>query len=178
MSAWPPPWTGGAAPAGGIPDPWMRVSDAERSQVADVLSKHFAEGRLDQAEFDERMQRAMGAKTRADLSGLFDDLPPLVPEGAAGAELRRRHRGGFTLLLVTGLIFLAAFSSAMWAWHFPWLLFALIFFLFWRRAHRGWHRGRCWGWYPPLGPPESGRAPTGAGYGPPPWVYSRRRWWL
>jgi hypothetical protein len=156
----------------------MRVSDAERSQVADALSKHFAEGRLDQTEFDERMQRAMAAKTRADLAGLFDDLPPLVPEGVAGAEFRRRRRGGFALVMVTALIFLAALSSAVWAWHFPWLLFGLIFFLVWRRSRWGWHRARCWGWYTPVPRTEGEHVAPGAGAGAPPWVYGRRRWWL
>ena len=53
----------------------LRVSDAERQAVTDRLAEHFADGRLDQVEFDERVGRAMNAKTRADLSGLFDDLP-------------------------------------------------------------------------------------------------------
>ena len=62
----------------------LRVSDAEREAVTDRLAEHFAAGRLDQAEFDDRVERAMSAKTRADLSGLFDGLPgtgaPAVPE--------------------------------------------------------------------------------------------------
>ena len=53
----------------------MRVSDAERAEVADRLSQHFGDGRLDEAEFHERVDRAMKAKTRADFAGLFDDLP-------------------------------------------------------------------------------------------------------
>src|SRR5260370_965845 len=53
----------------------LRVSDAERAEVADRLSKHYSDGRLDQAEFDERVDQAMRAKTQSDLSGLFDDLP-------------------------------------------------------------------------------------------------------
>ncbi len=65
-------------------DQHLRVSDAERQEVADRLAEHFADGRLDQAEFDDRVGRAMGAKTRADLGGLFSDLPetgaPAVPE--------------------------------------------------------------------------------------------------
>jgi hypothetical protein len=39
-------------------DQQMRVSDAERQAVTDRLAEHFAEGRLDQAEFDERVARA------------------------------------------------------------------------------------------------------------------------
>jgi GntR family transcriptional regulator len=65
-------------------DQHLRVSDAEREAVADRLAEHFADGRLDQAEFDDRVGRAMSAKTRADLSGLFADLSetgaPAVPE--------------------------------------------------------------------------------------------------
>jgi GntR family transcriptional regulator len=56
-------------------DQHLRVSDAEREAVTDRLAEHFAAGRLNQAEFDNRVGRAMSAKTRADLSGLFAGLP-------------------------------------------------------------------------------------------------------
>jgi hypothetical protein len=58
----------------------MRVSDAERSQVAERLSRHYADGRLDDAEFEARLDRAMRATTRADLLGLFADLPEKGPD--------------------------------------------------------------------------------------------------
>ena len=65
-------------------DQHLRVSNAEREAVTDLLAEHFAAGRLGQAEFDDRVGQAMSAKTRADLSGLFADLPetgaPAVPE--------------------------------------------------------------------------------------------------
>ncbi len=76
----------GASPASGgtYSAQHLRVSDAEREAVADRLAEHFAAGRLDQAEFDDRVGRAMSAKTRADLRGLFADLSetgaPAVPE--------------------------------------------------------------------------------------------------
>ena len=78
-------------------DQHLRVSDAERQAVADRLSEHFAAGRLDQAEFDERMGRAMNAKTRADLSGLFADLPETGAPAVPGYP-RRRHRHPVLLL--------------------------------------------------------------------------------
>ena len=59
------------------PDQHMRVSDADRADVADRLARHYGDGRLDQAEFDDRISRAMTAKTVADFQGLFDDLPDL-----------------------------------------------------------------------------------------------------
>jgi GntR family transcriptional regulator len=80
----------GALPASGgmHTDQHLRVSDAEREAVTDRLAEHFAAGRLDQAEFDDRAGRAMSAKTRADLSGLLADLPeagaPAVPEPPRG----------------------------------------------------------------------------------------------
>src|ERR1700749_5258050 len=68
----------------GYTDQHIRVSDAERTKVADRLAAHFAEGRLKQAEFDERVAQAMNATTRGDLSGLFHDLPAPGPAGTPG----------------------------------------------------------------------------------------------
>ena len=68
-------------------DQHLRVSDAERQAASGQLAEHFAAGRLDQAEFDDRVGRAMSAKTRGDLRGLFADLSET---GApAGPELPR-----------------------------------------------------------------------------------------
>jgi len=94
-------------------DQHMRVSDAERQAVADRLGEHFAEGRLDQDEFDERAGRAMSAKTRADLSGLFDDLPDLNTRPQTGAPAvqvrpRRRHRHPVLVLVLLVIVALAA----------------------------------------------------------------------
>jgi hypothetical protein len=58
-------------------NPDLRVSDAERTEVAERLGHHYSDGRLNQDEFNERVERAMGAKTQSDLTGLFDDLPSL-----------------------------------------------------------------------------------------------------
>ena len=101
-------------------DQHMRVSDAERQAVADRLAEHFSSGRLDQAEFDERVSRAMSAKTRADLNGLFDDLPEaghpgmgqpgtgLPDAGAPAGFPRRRHRHPVLLAALVILVVLAA----------------------------------------------------------------------
>jgi hypothetical protein len=53
----------------------MRVSDAERDAAAGELREHFASGRLNQDELDERLAGVFAAKTRADLNALFSDLP-------------------------------------------------------------------------------------------------------
>ncbi len=53
----------------------MRVGDPERSEALDRLGEHFANGYLDVHEFEERTGRAAVARTKADLSALFGDLP-------------------------------------------------------------------------------------------------------
>jgi hypothetical protein len=122
-------------------DQHLRVSDAERQQVVDRLADHFAEGRLDQAEFDERSSRAMNAKTRADLSGLFDDLPetgaPAVPELP-----RRRRRHPILSLVLIVLIALAVAHVLAWAaFGVPWLWLGLLAVaLLFATGHLGHHR--------------------------------------
>ena len=75
----------------GYTDQHIRVSDAERTEVADRLAAHFGEGRLNQAEFDERVAQAMNAKTRGDLRGLFDDLPEPGPAETPGTPVRAQR---------------------------------------------------------------------------------------
>lgn len=70
----------------------MRVSDAERAMVADRLALHFGDGRLDQAEFEDRLDCALRAKTRADLIGLLSDLPEGLPAADSDPERSRRQR--------------------------------------------------------------------------------------
>jgi hypothetical protein len=107
-------------------DQHVRVSDAERQEVADRLAEHFASGRLDQAEFDDRIGRAMGAKTRADLGGLFADLPetgaPVVPE-----HQRSTRRGRHPILLLVVVIALIVAGTHVLSWIFvPWLWIAFL----------------------------------------------------
>jgi hypothetical protein len=139
----------------------MRISDAERAEVADRLSKHYSDGRLDQAEFNERLDRAMKAKTRADLSGLFADLPPAdQPEQAVKAVPPPDRRPGNRrpVQRILGLILIAVVTvivarTLMWPFFglfgffghvlfvpVPWILVAIAAFLGWRYATR--HRRR------------------------------------
>jgi hypothetical protein len=53
----------------------MRVSDADRHQVADLLRDAAAEGRLDWEELEQRLEAAYAARTYADLLPITDDLP-------------------------------------------------------------------------------------------------------
>jgi TM2 domain-containing membrane protein YozV len=58
------------------PDPRsIRIGTAEREQAVKALGEHFAQGRLEPAEFEERMTAAYAARTAAELDRLFEDLP-------------------------------------------------------------------------------------------------------
>ena len=57
----------------------LRVSDADRQRVADLLREAAAEGRLELEELEERLERAYAAKVAADLVPLVADLPAGLP---------------------------------------------------------------------------------------------------
>ncbi len=62
--------------------PCVRASDAERDQAIGELRDRFAEGRLSHDTFLYRMDAALRAKDRAELSNLFADLPGPAPHRA------------------------------------------------------------------------------------------------
>jgi hypothetical protein len=53
----------------------MRASSADRERAVDVLKAGFAEGRLTQDEYNDRMGRAYTARTYGELATLTADLP-------------------------------------------------------------------------------------------------------
>jgi hypothetical protein len=147
----------------------IRVSDAERAEVADRLATHYSDGRLDKTEFDERVARAMSAKTRADLNGLFDDLPGLGtgPSGddtAPGSGARGGGAGGMSgpahpygmsrrprgrahpVLAAAVLVVLAviAWHAFMHLFFIPWFAIAIlvVVVMFANRASHRARRGR------------------------------------
>jgi hypothetical protein len=63
------------------PDPRsIRIGTTEREQAVKALGEHFAHGRLEPSEFEERMTAAYAARTAAELDRLFADLPS-APSG-------------------------------------------------------------------------------------------------
>jgi TM2 domain-containing membrane protein YozV len=56
------------------PDP-VRIGNSEREAAVKALGEHFAEGRLDPEEYEERVAAAYAARTNQDLAPLFKDLP-------------------------------------------------------------------------------------------------------
>ena len=81
---YPVPPGGFQVPAGGYQmqarmnpamNPAMRAASADRERAVDVLKAGFAEGRLTQDEYNERMIRAYTSRTYAELAALTADLP-------------------------------------------------------------------------------------------------------
>src|ERR1035438_3219313 len=124
--------------------PGLRVSDADRADVADRLSKHYGDGRLDQAEFNERLDRAMSATTRSDLSGLLADLPGTEPPPETGRPQRPRpHRGHWRRrVLAAALVIVIAVAAGhvLLRSYVPWLLIGVLAILWFR--YGPWHRRR------------------------------------
>lgn len=53
----------------------LRVSDTEREQVQQFLSRAMVAGQITPAEYSDRSAAALAARVRGDLVGLLDDLP-------------------------------------------------------------------------------------------------------
>ncbi|MEC3953862.1 DUF1707 domain-containing protein [Nocardia sp. CDC153] len=121
----------------GPPD--VRVGTAEREQAAAALGEHFAAGRLDVTEYDDRVGRAYAAKTAGELAALFGDLPrpqPPAPQVLAPTPVPAPRRPlpyapiGVAAFLVFGITFAVATHF------FPFFLFPVLFFAF-VRGRRG-----------------------------------------
>ncbi|MFH8463934.1 DUF1707 domain-containing protein [Streptomyces sp. NPDC017991] len=81
-----------AEPSGGLPE--LRASDADREQVAEVLRDALAEGRLDMAEFEERLEATYKARTYGELEPITRDLPaPGVSVPAPAVSMVKRSAG-------------------------------------------------------------------------------------
>ena len=131
-------------------NPNLRAADADRERTAERLRKSHAEGRLDLAEFQQRLERCYESKTVGELDELVTDLP------RQDEHDERRPLGWLMPLplrlapVVPILIALIVISAAI-GHTFFWLWIPLVFVLWrmsWWRRRRSWvgpHRGRD-GW--------------------------------
>ena len=125
-----------------IRNPNLRAIDADRDATADRLRQHHTDGRIDQEEFQERLDRCFAAKTVGELAELTRDLPDDTPRHRAGG------RTGFGLLGCLRMIPIVPIILAIVAIHLIvgvasglWILIPLFFlarFLIFRRGFHGW----------------------------------------
>ncbi|MGC9499741.1 DUF1707 SHOCT-like domain-containing protein [Streptomyces sp. WG7] len=83
--------------------PELRASDADRERVAEVLRDALAEGRLDMAEFQERLDTTYGARTYGELAPITRDLPVGPVEGPSRVSMTKEpERSGDWAGRITG----------------------------------------------------------------------------
>ena len=61
----------------------LRATDLDRTEIASLIDRAYAEGQLNSLEHDERVSAAMTAATRGDLLELIKDLQVEDPEFSA-----------------------------------------------------------------------------------------------
>jgi hypothetical protein len=106
-------------------DRWIRVSDQDRDNAAELLIEAYAVGRLSREELDDRATAAYSAKTRGDLRDVTADLPlPVaradlpsdsvgVPRGAGGRLIGQMILTFFLLVLAARLAGVVT-TDAVW----------------------------------------------------------------
>lgn len=105
----------------------LRISDSDREQAADLIRDHYAAGRLDSHELDERLQAVYAAKTESELRPLFADLPKLGKSSGGKRSLALapvRHSlpariaegasPGLGIFAVTNVIWLLTGTDGSW----------------------------------------------------------------
>jgi Domain of unknown function (DUF1707) len=114
------------------PDPNLRAADADRERIAERLRTSHAEGRLETAELQDRIERCYQAKTLGELSALVKDLPrPDDRNELRPAGWFPPWRWSLPPLLPI-LVALAVISAATGHHHHLVWLWIPIVFLFWR----------------------------------------------
>jgi hypothetical protein len=122
----------------------LRIGTAEREQAAASLAEHFAAGRLDVEEYDDRVARAYAAKTTADLAVLFSDLPRPMPAPAPTPPVApvRPPRSLLPVAVFAAVVLVVVLAVTV---HMvPFFVFPVLFFVL-VRGRRGWgrqYRGR------------------------------------
>jgi hypothetical protein len=121
----------------------VRASDADRAATAELLQRHYAAGRLETQEFEDRIGRCYAVRTIGELHDLVADLPQ-APARELGADLSRAtsYRVGW-LAMVAPLMLALAVVAVLTGAHVVWLAWPLMFFAL--RAWL-WHGGRRWSW--------------------------------
>ncbi len=135
--------------SGSARDRRMRASDADREATANVLRRHYTEGRLDSQEYDERIERCYTAKTLAELDELFGDLPRVETRKQESGHVRHAYRPPWRFAVIAPVVIALIVISALTGAHLFWLAWPLFFFVLgpfglfgcWRRTGQDRWRG-------------------------------------
>ena len=117
----------------------IRASDADRDRVADRLHQAAVEGRLEPEELEERLHRALRARTYGDLRRLVADLPSTPARrsnaGLALTAFKLSVRVVLALVVIAAVVTVAVVMAAWWiVWMLLWMTI--------RSRRYGWARPR------------------------------------
>jgi hypothetical protein len=134
----------------------LRIGDTEREAAARELGEHFALGRITADEHAERLEQVWAARTAADLTPVFGDLPRPTDSDPRSQPRQRGPRGSrtpgpwlavphvpFAFKLLVGIVVI------WWGLHHPLFLLVagLVYVVLLRRViHRQRRRGRSRRW--------------------------------
>jgi uncharacterized protein DUF1707 len=115
-----PPGPGGRGWSGFSADPRdpqyerLRASDADRGNAAAMLGDAYAEGRLDNDEYNQRLDQAMNAKSLGELVPVLADITPVAAPPAAAHSAPQRGRPGFVGQFPRWWLGLAVMFNVIW----------------------------------------------------------------
>ena len=90
----------------------VRASDADREKIVERLRSAMNEGRLNLAEFDDRVQQVYTARTYGELSPILSDLPAVREQARNGRPTRVPP---WVLIMWTPWVFVNVLCLLIWA---------------------------------------------------------------
>lgn len=133
----------------------LRIGDQEREAAVAALGEHFAAGRIDKDEYDERSAVAWTARTKRELTPLFADLPepsptrPPAREREPRAAASYRARGPWSgWYPIAGVLVIAVAVALAVATRIPWFIVIIAAWIVWMKTTRfGWRPYRSGHWH-------------------------------
>ncbi len=136
----------------------MRASDDDRERVTERLRQAAAEGRLLGHELEERIARALRARTYGELDETVSDLPGTPAKRSRSRQLARSHPVAAVAIVGATALVVAMVVAVMVAWLLMawgmWLMIALIVMATRRGGHHERHHHHGGG-----GRPDGGFGP-------------------
>lgn len=105
-----------------------RASDAERDRIVRELSRHLGDGRLDLAEYDQRVAQVYRTTTREELKEVLADLPTAAPARPPRSRFpiwQRIEAGAWLSVSVLVLVIWAAISLAAGTFTYFWPIWVI-----------------------------------------------------
>lgn len=139
------PGEGSYSRRSGPRDRQLRVGNAEREAVTDILRREHLAGRLDSEEFDQRVERCLSAKTYTELDELIGDFPADESEARRVAGRWAWRPWPLSFVFLPLLVAAIVFSHGRAAWLLvPFFVWFVVMPFFWRGF--GWrtYSRRCW----------------------------------